>query len=165
MAGKKSELVPRPRKKNEFEIHFATTHAAKGWRDLVASIRNPMAETWDFLTVTPLLTTPTNYRLKGELVSFTIMGRRMIGGNINLLRKGLLESGFMLRRTLCSSSRSIPIILMRRSNPSLGSPSIWGSYPRGAHVPRSISEGCNVCMISGWGASGSSMLSNKRAAL
>ncbi|AKF26231.1 hypothetical protein YH66_01005 [[Brevibacterium] flavum] len=67
MAGKKSELVPRPRKKNEFEIRFATTHAAKGWRDLVASIRNHMAETWDFLTVTPLLTTPTNYRLKGEL--------------------------------------------------------------------------------------------------
>lgn len=51
MAGKKSELVPRPRKKNEFEIRFATTHAAKGWRDLVASIRNHMAETWDFLVL------------------------------------------------------------------------------------------------------------------
>ncbi|WP_024792968.1 hypothetical protein [Tomitella biformata] len=41
--------------------------AKKGWRDLVATIRNPMTETWDFLTRTPLATTPTNYRLKGEL--------------------------------------------------------------------------------------------------
>lgn len=26
-----------------------------------------MADSWDFLTKTPLATTPTNYRLKGEL--------------------------------------------------------------------------------------------------
>lgn len=28
-----------------------------------------MTETWDFLTRTPQATTPTNYRLKGELVT------------------------------------------------------------------------------------------------
>ncbi|MFF2653081.1 hypothetical protein [Streptomyces sp. NPDC058045] len=66
-AAGKGELVPRPPKKIEYEIRFATADAQKGWRDLVATIRNPMAETWDFLTRTPLSTTPTNYRLKGEL--------------------------------------------------------------------------------------------------
>lgn len=65
--GKKGELVPRPPKKIEYEVRFATNEARKGWRDLVATIRNPMTETWDFLTRTPLSTTPTNYRLKGDL--------------------------------------------------------------------------------------------------
>jgi hypothetical protein len=64
-AARKGELVPRPPKKIEYDIRFAT--AEKGWRDLVATIRNSMTETWDFLTRTPLHTTPTNYRLKGEL--------------------------------------------------------------------------------------------------
>ncbi|MFE9722566.1 hypothetical protein ACFYQ5_02900 [Streptomyces sp. NPDC005794] len=66
-AARKGELVPRPPKKIEYEIRFATADAQKGWRDLVATIRNSMTETWDFLTRTPLSTTPTNYRLKGEL--------------------------------------------------------------------------------------------------
>lgn len=68
-AAKKDELVPRPPKKTEYEIRFATTNARKGWRDLVATLRNPMADTWDFLTRTPLSTTLTNYRLKGELAT------------------------------------------------------------------------------------------------
>lgn len=66
-AAKKGELVPRPPKKIEYAIRFATADARRGWQDLVATIRNPMADTWDFLTRTPLSTTPTNYRLKGEL--------------------------------------------------------------------------------------------------
>lgn len=66
-AAKKGQLVPRPPKKIEYEIRFATTDAQKGWHDLVATIRNSMTESWDFLTHTPLTTTPTNYRLKGEL--------------------------------------------------------------------------------------------------
>ncbi|GAA4472090.1 hypothetical protein GCM10023094_03810 [Rhodococcus olei] len=67
VAAKKGELVPRPPRKSEYEIRFATSDACKGWQDLVATIRNPMTETWDFLTRTPLATTLTNYRLKGEL--------------------------------------------------------------------------------------------------
>ncbi|MDV8071396.1 hypothetical protein R4P64_33325 [Rhodococcus sp. IEGM 1366] len=66
-ATKKGELVPRPPKKIEYEIRFATPGARKGWQDLVATIRNPIAEAWDFLTRTPLSTTPTNYPLRGEL--------------------------------------------------------------------------------------------------
>lgn len=66
-AAKKGELVSRPPKKVEYEIRFATSDARKGWQDLVATIRNSMTDTWDFLTRTPLSTTPTNYRLKGDL--------------------------------------------------------------------------------------------------
>ncbi|PQM73991.1 hypothetical protein [Corynebacterium sp. J010B-136] len=74
-AAKKGELVPRPLKKTEYEIHFATNDARKGWRDLVATIRNPITETWDFLTRTPLATTPTNYRLKGDLSTVQRAGK------------------------------------------------------------------------------------------
>lgn len=61
------ESGPRPPKKVGYEIRFATADAQKGWRDLVEAIRNPMSDAWDFLTRKPYATTPTNYRLKGEL--------------------------------------------------------------------------------------------------
>lgn len=67
VAAKKGDLVPRPPRKTEYEIRFATVDARRGWRDLAATIRNPLTESWDFLTRTPLSTTPTNYRLRGEL--------------------------------------------------------------------------------------------------
>ena len=67
MAGKKGALVARPPKKIEYEIRFASSGAEKGWQDLVATIRNQMADAWDFLTRTPDATTPTNYRMKGDL--------------------------------------------------------------------------------------------------
>lgn len=65
---------PRPPRKTEYEIRFVTVDAQRGWRDLVATIRGPMADTWDFLTRTPLTTTQTNYRLKGELGTVTRSG-------------------------------------------------------------------------------------------
>ncbi|GGF44891.1 hypothetical protein GCM10010922_20730 [Microbacterium sorbitolivorans] len=68
---KKGERVHRPATKLEYEIRFATADAQRGWRDLVATIRNSMTETWEFLTHTPLATTPTNYPLKGELAKVT----------------------------------------------------------------------------------------------
>lgn len=60
-------LVATPTKKAEYTIRFASVGARKGWRDLVATIRNPMADSWDFLTRTPTERTPTNYPLRGEL--------------------------------------------------------------------------------------------------
>lgn len=63
----RSEVVPRPTKKNEYSITFASTHAKRGWRDLCATIRGPLADAWDFLTRTPLDVTPLNYSLRGEL--------------------------------------------------------------------------------------------------
>lgn len=71
MAGRRGEVVPRPTKKVEYEICFATGNARKGWQDLAATIRNPLADAWDFLTRTPLATTPTNYRLRGDLGTVT----------------------------------------------------------------------------------------------
>lgn len=46
---------------------FATRDAEVGWRNLAATHRNALADTWDFLTKTPTLTTPTNATLRGEL--------------------------------------------------------------------------------------------------
>ncbi|MGF6824574.1 hypothetical protein M2317_003503 [Microbacterium sp. ZKA21] len=63
----KDDLVPRPTKKSEYTIRFASAGARKGWRDLCATIRNPMADAWDFLTRTPTERTPANYPLKGVL--------------------------------------------------------------------------------------------------
>lgn len=63
----KKVKVERPTKRSEYDIHFASTAAQKGWRDLVATTRNPLVDAWDFLTRTPHAITPTNYPLKGEL--------------------------------------------------------------------------------------------------
>lgn len=65
----KPRRVERPVKKSEFEIRFASSAAMKGWRDLLATTRGPLVDSWDFLTRTPLMKTPTNYPLKGELGS------------------------------------------------------------------------------------------------
>lgn len=69
---RKGELVPRPARKNEYEIRFASTQAQKGWRDLIAVQRNAMADAYDFLTTTPTqFDARTNYPLKGELGQIT----------------------------------------------------------------------------------------------
>lgn len=63
----RGNVVPRPAKKHEYTLRFASTNAEKGWRDLAATIRNPLADTFDFLTATPLLQRPDNYPLKDRL--------------------------------------------------------------------------------------------------
>jgi hypothetical protein len=63
----KQTKVERPTKKSEYELRFASANAQKGWRDLAATLRGPLADTWDFLTRTPLDVTPTNYPLKDVL--------------------------------------------------------------------------------------------------
>jgi hypothetical protein len=63
----KGEKVERPTKKSEYELRFASVEAKRGWTDLKSTIRNPLVDTWEFLTKTPQLTTPTNYRLRGAL--------------------------------------------------------------------------------------------------
>ncbi len=64
---RKSDKVERPTKKSEYELRFASLQAQRGWTDLKATIRSPLADAWDFLTQTPEQVTPTNYRLRGEL--------------------------------------------------------------------------------------------------
>ncbi|WP_308799640.1 hypothetical protein [Agromyces silvae] len=70
----KERAVERPTKKSEFEIRFASAQAQRGWSDLRATIRGPLADAWDFLTRTPLATTPTNYPLRGALGTVTRSG-------------------------------------------------------------------------------------------
>lgn len=71
----KEQTVPRPTRKSEYALKFASKQAERGWRDLLATVRNPLAEAWDFLTRTPLETTERNYPLKGELAPITRNGR------------------------------------------------------------------------------------------
>ena len=66
-----SQPVPRPRKRAEHQIVFASRGAERGWRDLCATQRNARADAWDFLTRTPTAVTATNYRLKGSLAIVT----------------------------------------------------------------------------------------------
>lgn len=70
----KEAKVERPTKKSEYEIRFASAQAKKGWTDLAATIRNSLVDSWDFLTRTPELETPFNYKLKGELGMVTRNG-------------------------------------------------------------------------------------------
>src|SRR5664280_543677 len=72
---KKASAVPRPRKKAEYEIRFATRQASKGWQDLLATTPNAIVDAWDFLTKTPDLESSQNHRLKGELATLTHAGR------------------------------------------------------------------------------------------
>lgn len=71
---KRKQAVPRPIKKAEYTIVFATREAQTGWRDVLATQRNSVVDAWDFLTRHPLDSTPNNYQLKGELATVTHAG-------------------------------------------------------------------------------------------
>lgn len=60
------EEVVRPRKKNEYRIVFGSSQAAKGWRDLQAVRRNDLADAWDFLAKTPLVSGSKAKRLQAN---------------------------------------------------------------------------------------------------
>ena len=53
-------MVPQPARKSEYILKYTTKQSEKERRDLVAAIRNPMSDTLDFLSYSPLTTTPTN---------------------------------------------------------------------------------------------------------
>lgn len=74
----KKAQVPRPTKKSEYTISFASVSAQKGWQDLAATIRGPLTDSWDFLTRTPTARTPANYPLKGELGTIMRGGKSYI---------------------------------------------------------------------------------------
>jgi hypothetical protein len=70
----RSEQVPRPTKKAEYVIVHATRSAEKGWRDLVATTRNALADAWDALTANPIREDATCHPLKDDLGSVTVDG-------------------------------------------------------------------------------------------
>lgn len=68
-------VVPRPTKTSEHVLKHAAKQSEIAWRDLVATIGDPMSDAWDFLTRTPLATTSANYPLEGSLGVVTRGGR------------------------------------------------------------------------------------------
>lgn len=104
----KETVVTRPTKKSEYVLKYATKQSEKGWRDLVATIRNPMSETWDFLTRTPLTTTPTNYPLEGPLGVITRSGRTFQRWQHKPTLKALRGSGSTSTTTPSTWNRSTP---------------------------------------------------------
>ncbi|MGL5866546.1 MAG: hypothetical protein ACRCYX_11890, partial [Dermatophilaceae bacterium] len=70
----RDQAVPRPTKKAEFTIVHATREAQVGWRDVLATQRNAVADAWDFITRHPDQARPTNYRLRGGLATVTHAG-------------------------------------------------------------------------------------------
>ena len=66
--------VPRPLRKSEFTIVFATNQATKGWTDLLATQRNAVVNAWEYLTSHPDEETTRNHKLKGELARVTHKG-------------------------------------------------------------------------------------------
>ncbi len=67
----RGDLVPRPRRKSEYEIIFGSKAAQAGWTDLLATKRNALADAWDFLASSPTEISPKCYPLKGELAWIT----------------------------------------------------------------------------------------------
>ena len=80
--------VARPTKKSEYTILFASAGAERGWRDLVATIRGPLTDSWDFLTKTPVEHTPNNYPLKGELGTISHRGKNHVRWQHKPTRQG-----------------------------------------------------------------------------
>jgi hypothetical protein len=70
----KGNHVPRPTKKSEYAIIFASNSARKGWQDLEAVRRNDLVDAWDFLTRNPKELSPLNSQLRGELGQVTVAG-------------------------------------------------------------------------------------------
>lgn len=67
--------VPRPIKKTEFQILFASSSAEKGWRDLRAVRLNELADAWDTLTRNPEVDTVLCSSMRGALAVVTYQGK------------------------------------------------------------------------------------------
>ena len=61
------ELVPRPARKGEYTIYFASRQAKLGWREIRNSRASSLINIWHYLTEKPHQISPTCYPLKGSL--------------------------------------------------------------------------------------------------
>ncbi|MDR0627108.1 MAG: hypothetical protein LBG11_07595 [Bifidobacteriaceae bacterium] len=60
--------MPRPLRKTEYALRFATRQAEKGWTDLVATAVNAAVTVWEFWTQTPTAEDGRDcYRLAGQM--------------------------------------------------------------------------------------------------
>lgn len=72
---KRGAEVPRPIKRAEWQIVFATSAAQKGWSDLLADARNATTDAWEALTREPTVESARLYQLKGDFAYGTYEGR------------------------------------------------------------------------------------------
>ncbi|MFV2144336.1 hypothetical protein [Isoptericola sp. G70] len=63
----KASRVPRPTRKNEYDLYFASRDAERGWQDLRATVLNPLATAWDHLTRTPRDRSERCHEMKADL--------------------------------------------------------------------------------------------------
>jgi hypothetical protein len=70
----KPTAVPRPIKRSEYKIVFASRQAQKGWRDMAATKLSALADAWDALTSNPLRDDAACHPLKGGLGTITVNG-------------------------------------------------------------------------------------------
>lgn len=74
--GKRGQSVPRPAKKQDYQLICITRQASKGWVDAISQFRNAMADAWDTLTATPTKVDGQRiYILQGELKYGTYQGQ------------------------------------------------------------------------------------------
>lgn len=66
--------MPRPLKKAEYRIVFATRDAESGWSDLKATTANALTDAWDALTREPRDRSPRCHPLKGDLATVVHAG-------------------------------------------------------------------------------------------
>ena len=62
-----TELVPRPNKRDEYLIYFASKAAEKGWRDCLSQFRSATTDCYDQLTRDPLRQSYDQYQLSADL--------------------------------------------------------------------------------------------------
>lgn len=64
---KRGSAVPRPQKKTEYAIRFASKQAADGWRNVCSTQLSKAADAWDWLTKNPTKVAQVNGPMKGPL--------------------------------------------------------------------------------------------------
>ncbi len=104
---RKGGAVPRPAKRTEWQLVFATRDAEKGWTDLLATARNATVDAWDTLTREPTVQRPRLYQLKGDYAYGRYSGRNFARYQLRRCRWGRrCVSGGLWRRVCRGRVRS-----------------------------------------------------------
>jgi hypothetical protein len=68
-------IVPRPTRKNEFEIYFDSTKLSKSWMDLRATQLTNLVGAWEFLKTSRLQRTPLSYPIRNNVAPIVRHGK------------------------------------------------------------------------------------------
>lgn len=104
--------MPRPVRTTEYSLVFLTRAAESGWRDLVATQRNAVADAWDRLTSDPLTEDLACHALRGELGTVVHSGRAWTRRQIELKR------GARIWFTVDEAERVVGVIAVHTHHPN-----------------------------------------------